>query len=380
MGSPQVGSPQVGSPMQFHSGDKDRSMPFGAARPIMLCMVGDSGAGKSTLSDGCVQILGPDQVTDICLDDYHAYDRVERQQRAITALHPDCNHLDIMGQHMRLLRQGQRVFKPVYDHSDGTFARPELVTPRSIVFAHGLHGLYTSDLRRQWDVSVYLDPDPELRVAWKIKRDTTKRGYTREQVLEQLEHRRHDTEAYIVPQRELADIVISFYPPPDYEAKIREGRLDAVVVVPRDFDARFLAGQVEYFSIPFDVGFRKAKELLFESRLIDAEEARQLGIGQVGQIDPAPFARRDAGAGALVCLPERDTLPDQRFGGVGGQGEPEWCRRLHRCSVEIARRHHAGHGRQYQQQLFDGVEDRLLVLLQVTVVGQRQRLEGRQQT
>jgi enoyl-CoA hydratase len=43
-------------------------------------------------------------------------------------------------------------------------------------------------------------------------------------------------------------------------------------------DARFLAGQVEYFSVPFDVGFRKAKELLFESRFIDAEEARALGF------------------------------------------------------------------------------------------------------
>ena len=43
-------------------------------------------------------------------------------------------------------------------------------------------------------------------------------------------------------------------------------------------DARFLAGQVEYFSIPFDVGFRKAKELLFESRFIDAEEACALGF------------------------------------------------------------------------------------------------------
>ncbi len=42
--------------------------------------------------------------------------------------------------------------------------------------------------------------------------------------------------------------------------------------------ARFLAGQVEYLSVPFDVGFRKAKELLFESRFIDAEEARELGF------------------------------------------------------------------------------------------------------
>ncbi len=50
-------------------------------------------------------------------------------------------------------------------------------------------------------------------------------------------------------------------------------------------DARFLAGQLEYFSIPFDVGFRKAKELLFESRFIDAEEARALGF--VNRVYPA---------------------------------------------------------------------------------------------
>jgi enoyl-CoA hydratase len=58
--------------------------------------------------------------------------------------------------------------------------------------------------------------------------------------------------------------------------------MDVVFAAP---DARFLAGQVEYFSVPFDVGFRKAKELLFESRFIDAEEARSLGL--VNRIYPA---------------------------------------------------------------------------------------------
>jgi len=51
--------------------------------------------------------------------------------------------------------------------------------------------------------------------------------------------------------------------------------MDVIFAAP---DARFLAGQVEYFSIPFDVGFRKAKELLFESRFIDAHEAERLGF------------------------------------------------------------------------------------------------------
>ena len=44
----------------------------------------------------------------------------------------------------------------------------------------------------------------------------SKRGYTRDEVVKQLEERRHDSEAYIQPQRDLADILITFYPPPDY--------------------------------------------------------------------------------------------------------------------------------------------------------------------
>src|SRR5712691_6061670 len=206
-------------------------MPFRAGRPIMLCLVGDSGAGKSTLSNGCVELLGPDRVTDICLDDYHSLDRVGRAQHKITALHPDCNHLDLIAQHVALLRRGETIFKPVYDHTDGTFGPPEFVTPRPIVLVHGLHGLFTPELRRQWDVSVFLDPDPELRVEWKIKRDTSHRGYTREQVLQQLEHRRHDSESFVMPQRDQADIVISFCPPPAYAATRDNARLNVHITL-----------------------------------------------------------------------------------------------------------------------------------------------------
>lgn len=201
-------------------------MPFRAGRPIMLCLVGDSGAGKSTLSNGCVALLGPDRVTDICLDDYHSLDRVGRTARKITALHPDCNRLDLIAQHMRLLRRGETIFKPVYDHTDGTFGPPEFVTPKPIVLVHGLHALYTPELRQQWDLSVFLDPDPELRIAWKIGRDMSKRGYTREAVLAQLEERRHDSETYVMPQREKADMVISFFPPADYATAQDNTRLN----------------------------------------------------------------------------------------------------------------------------------------------------------
>lgn len=43
-------------------------------------------------------------------------------------------------------------------------------------------------------------------------------------------------------------------------------------------DAMFLGANFQYFSIPWDVHPRKAKELLYESRFIDAEEARDLEL------------------------------------------------------------------------------------------------------
>ncbi len=182
-------------------------------RPIILGIVGDSAAGKTTITAGLVNILGPERVTHVCTDDYHKYDRRERAQLGISALHPDCNYLDIMELHMERLHYGQPILKPVYDHSDGSLVRPEYIRPREFVIVEGLLGFSTPILRQFFDVKLYLDPPEDLRYLWKIKRDTTKRGYTTEQVLDSLKKRETDTRDFIRPQRQHADIVVSFYPP-----------------------------------------------------------------------------------------------------------------------------------------------------------------------
>ncbi len=43
-------------------------------------------------------------------------------------------------------------------------------------------------------------------------------------------------------------------------------------------DAMFLGSNFQYFSVPWDMHPRKAKELLFESRFVDADEALELGL------------------------------------------------------------------------------------------------------
>jgi phosphoribulokinase len=181
--------------------------------PVILGIVGDSAAGKTTLTSGIAAILGADRVACICSDDYHRYGRQERAARGLTALHPDCNHLDILEQHLRLLRQGQPILKPVYDHRDGSLAAPEYIEPKPYVIVEGLLGYHTRPMRECYDVKLYLEPPEELRRKWKIRRDMAKRGYGREQVLRQIAEREPDTQAFIRPQRTFADIVVTFYPP-----------------------------------------------------------------------------------------------------------------------------------------------------------------------
>lgn len=181
-------------------------------RPVMLAIAGDSAAGKTTLTQGLAEALGADRCTSICVDDYHRYDREERKSKPFTPLHPDCNHVDIMEQHLQLLALGRPILKPVYDHSTGTFTRPQYVLPREFVIVEGLHPLSTKLSRACFDVTVFLDPPEEIRREWKLQRDSSKRGYTPEQVCAELNRREPESEAYIRPQRRHADIVVRFAP------------------------------------------------------------------------------------------------------------------------------------------------------------------------
>src|SRR6187401_1140207 len=181
--------------------------------PIILGIVGDSASGKTTLSAGVAQIPGEAHFTVICTDDYHRYDRAQRAAAGLSALDPRSNYIDVLEQHLRLLRGGEPILKPVYDHRQGTLAPPEYVRPKEFVIAEGLLGYTTRGMRDCYDVKIYLDPDEDIRVKWKIHRDTTRRGYRREEVLASLEKRREDAPKYMHPQRTFADIVIHFQRP-----------------------------------------------------------------------------------------------------------------------------------------------------------------------
>ena len=101
------------------------------------------------------------------------------------------------------------------------------VEPRRFAVVEGLLGYSTRRLRDLYDVRVFLAPPEELRRRWKVQRDCSRRGYTTDQVLEELDRREPDSEAHIRPQRRWADILVCFAPAENGD----EGRLDATLTL-----------------------------------------------------------------------------------------------------------------------------------------------------
>ena len=90
-------------------------------------------------------------------------------------------------------------------------------------------------------------------------------------------------------------------------------------------DARFLPAHLQYFTAPWEFGTRKAKEILWQARFVDAREAKQ--IGMVNDVVP----RADL-EGATTKLAEQiartdplDGEDDQvlRESGAGRDGVPD---------------------------------------------------------
>ncbi|MBI5948623.1 MAG: enoyl-CoA hydratase/isomerase family protein [Chloroflexi bacterium] len=64
-------------------------------------------------------------------------------------------------------------------------------------------------------------------------------------------------------------------------------------------EAQFLPALLEYYSVPFDIGVRNAKEMLFESRFLSAEEAKAMGF--VSRIYESDALERETLAYAMRC-------------------------------------------------------------------------------
>lgn len=190
---------------------------------FVIGVAGDSGSGKTTFTRAIKSIFGEEMVSTISLDDYHTLDREDRARTGITPLSPKANDLSLLEEHVGLLKRGLSVQKPVYNHETGKIEGPVEFRPSRIIVLEGLHTFSTERLRELIDFSIFVNPEREVKYAWKIERDVESRGYREEDVLEELEARRADYESFVMPQRKYADAVIGISKS-RYGHQIRNGR------------------------------------------------------------------------------------------------------------------------------------------------------------
>jgi len=202
--------------------------------PIVIGLAADSGCGKSTFMRRVTSTFGGDVVgplgggfnnggwetntlvsdltTVICLDDYHLNDRQGRKVSGLTALNTAEQKFDLMFEHVKALKEGKTVMKPIYNHVNGTLDEPEKIEPTPIIIIEGLHPFHDDRVRELIDFSLYLDISSDVKLNWKIQRDMEERGHSLESIMASIEARKPDFDAFIEPQKKYADYVIEVLP------------------------------------------------------------------------------------------------------------------------------------------------------------------------
>ena len=185
---------------------------------------GGSCAGKSWLADRLLSVLGNEAVK-LSQDDFY-FDRshLSPAQRArLNFDHPRAIDWERLEQVMTEFAEGRAASVPRYDFATHGRLRGETsLRPAAILVVEGLWLFRRPQLRKIFDLKIFIRSSAELCTERRMRRDTSERGRTRDQVMEQL-HRYTlpMAERFVAPQEKWADLVL--------DAPISEKQISNVV-------------------------------------------------------------------------------------------------------------------------------------------------------
>lgn len=185
--------------------------PWKPDRPLFIGLAGGSGSGKTTIAEEVVDRL-EGRVALLHHDAYyrHRVDLSFDERTRVNYDHPDSLETELLVEHLEQLRTGLTIERPVYDfathlRSDATVR----VEPARVVVVEGILVLSDPHLRSELDLKIFVDTDPDLRLARRIERDISERGRSLESVISQyFATVRPMHLEFVEPSRRYSDLII----------------------------------------------------------------------------------------------------------------------------------------------------------------------------
>ncbi|MCJ7432191.1 MAG: uridine kinase [Anaerolineales bacterium] len=180
--------------------------------PLVIGIAGGSGSGKTTVAQEILQRVGPSQIAYLQHDSYYKdlTGLPPTQRMEANFDHPNSLETELLIRHIESLRDGKPVDVPIYDFATHSrTAQTFTVQPRRVVLVEGILIFAEAELRKLFDVKLFVDTDSDLRFIRRLHRDITERSRTTESVIKQYQATVRPMHLeFVEPSKRYADVII----------------------------------------------------------------------------------------------------------------------------------------------------------------------------
>ena len=180
--------------------------------PLVIGIAGGTGSGKTTVANAILEKVGEKKVSYLPHDAYYKDLRnlPPIQRENVNFDHPNSLESSLMKAHIEQLKAGQEIKLPIYDFTTHTRTDKTIDIPSNpIILVEGILIFVDPELRKLFDVKIFVDTDPDIRLIRRIQRDITERGRKVESVLHQYQATVRPMHLeFVEPSKRYADIII----------------------------------------------------------------------------------------------------------------------------------------------------------------------------
>lgn len=179
---------------------------------LVIGIAGGTGCGKTTVVQQLLKELPEGEVGVISQDSYYkntshlSYD----ERVKINFDHPRSIDFDLLAQHIKALKNNEPIHQPVYSFVKHNRTGDTILThPRKVMIVEGILILTNPELRKMFDIKIFVHADSDERLIRRLKRDISERGRDLDEVLTRYKTTlkpMHDQ--FIEPMKAYADIII----------------------------------------------------------------------------------------------------------------------------------------------------------------------------